>query len=161
MLCMTTYNIADYHIFGQFSRHCIVYVVLNTFGCLWTRNSMLYCVFRIPNVFFSIQIIWKQKSNTTFEKHMKTHTHFYHSHNLIARTNTDFWKSYEKSVYKCSIHIHIYIYIIGHYNPSVRIIDLVSYTTYVVCVNFLHKWRDLQFKVDSERQIFWELFWYT
>ena len=49
-------------------------------------------------------------------------------------------------------------YIIGHYNPSVRIIDLVSHTTYVVCVNFIHKWRDLQFKVDSERQIFWETF---
>ena len=45
----------------------------------------------------------------------------------------------------------------GHYNPSVRIIDLVSYTTYVVCVNFIHKWRDLQFKVDSEQQI-WETF---
>ena len=44
--------------------------------------------------------------------------------------------------------------IIGHYNPSVRIIDLVSHTTYVVCVNFKHKSRDLQYKVDSERQIF-------
>ena len=42
-------------------------------------------------------------------------------------------------------------YIIGHYNPSVRIIVLVSYTTYVVCVNFIHKLRDLQF---NERQIF-------
>ena len=49
-------------------------------------------------------------------------------------------------------------YIIGHYNPSVRIIDLVSHTTYVVSVNFIHKWRDLQFKVDSERQMFWETF---
>ena len=47
-----------------------------------------------------------------------------------------------------------YTYIIGHYNRSVRIIDLVSPTTYVVCVNFIHKWRDLQFKVDSERQLF-------
>ena len=36
-------------------------------------------------------------------------------------------------------------YIIGHYNPSVRIIDLVSYATYFVRVNFIHKWRDLQF----------------
>ena len=54
---------------------------------------------------------------------------------------------------------HIHTYIIGHYNPSVRIIDLVSHTTYVVCVNFIHKWRDLQFKVDSERQIFWETFY--
>ena len=41
-------------------------------------------------------------------------------------------------------------YIIGHFNLSVRIIYLVSHTTYVVCVNFIHKWRDLQFK----RQIF-------
>ena len=48
---------------------------------------------------------------------------------------------------------NIHTYIISHYNPSVRIIDLVSHTTYVVCVNFIHKWRDLQFKVDSERQI--------
>ena len=53
---------------------------------------------------------------------------------------------------------YIHTYIIGHYNPSVRIIELVSHTTYVVCVNFIHKWRDLQFKVDSERQIFWETF---
>ena len=53
----------------------------------------------------------------------------------------------------CSETIHTYI--IGHYNPSVRIIDLVSHTTYVVCVVL---WRDLQFKVDSERQIFWEIF---
>ena len=53
---------------------------------------------------------------------------------------------------------NINTYIIGHYNPSVRIIDLVSHTTYVKCVNFIHKWRDLQFKVDSERQIFWETF---
>ena len=33
--------------------------------------------------------------------------------------------------------LHTYIkYIIGDYNPSVRIIDLVLHTTYVVCVNF-------------------------
>ena len=30
-------------------------------------------------------------------------------------------------------------YIIGDYNPSVRIIELVVYITYVVCVNFIHK----------------------
>ena len=41
-------------------------------------------------------------------------------------------------------------YIIVHYNPSVRIIDLVSHTTYVVYVSFIDKWRDLQFEVDSE-----------
>ena len=26
--------------------------------------------------------------------------------------------------------------------------SLVAHTTYVVCVNFIHKWRELQFKVD-------------
>ena len=48
---------------------------------------------------------------------------------------------------------YIHTYIIGHYNPLVRIIDLVSHITYVVCVNLIHEWQDLQFKVDSERQI--------
>ena len=36
--------------------------------------------------------------------------------------------------------------------------DLASHTTYVVCVNFIHEWRDLHFNVDSERQIFEKLF---
>ena len=40
------------NVFGQFTRYCVVYVVLNTLGCLWTLNSMFYCVFRIGNVFF-------------------------------------------------------------------------------------------------------------
>ena len=35
-----------------------------------------------------------------------------------------------------------------------RIIDLVSHTTYVVCVNV----NFIQFKVDPERQLFWETF---
>ena len=57
-----------------------------------------------------------------------------------------------------TFHCTYITYIIGHYNPSLRIVDLVSNTIYVVCVNFIHKWRNLQFKVDSERQIFWETF---
>ena len=52
----------------------------------------------------------------------------------------------------------IHSYIIDHYYPSIKIIDLVSNTTYVVCVNFIHKWQDLQFKVDSERLNSWETF---
>ena len=75
--------------------------------------------------------------------------------------------TYDVEGFRLSITQHIHsaknkydsnTYIIGHYNPSVRIIDLVSHTTYVVCVNFIDKWRDLQFKVGSERQIFWETF---
>ena len=64
------------------------------------------------------------------------------------------WHSIARSYWEMSLHT----YIIGHYNPSVRIIDLVSHITNVVCVNFIHKWRDLQFEVDFERQIFWETF---
>ena len=39
-------------------------------------------------------------------------------------------------------HSYIHTYIIGHYKPSVKTIDLVYHTTYVVCVHFKHKWRD-------------------
>ena len=35
--------------------------------------------------------------------------------------------------------LYIHTYIIGHYNPSVRIIFIVSHTPYVVCVNFIRK----------------------
>ena len=48
--------------------------------------------------------------------------------------------------------------LIDHYNPPVRIIDLVSYTTYVARVKVANKWRDLQFIVESERQIFEKFF---
>ena len=43
------------------------------------------------------------------------------------------------------LHTYRHTYIIGHYNLMVRIIDLVSHITYVVCDNFTHKWRNLQF----------------
>ena len=56
-----------------------------------------------------------------------------------------------------SWYLHTYVFV--HYNPSVRLIDFVSHTTCVVCGNFIHKWRDLQFKVDSEWQIFWGTSW--
>ena len=35
---------------------------------------------------------------------------------------------------------------------------LASRNTYVVCVKFIHEWLDLQFKIDSERQIIEKLF---
>ena len=50
----------------------------------------------------------------------------------------------------CLNIIYIHTYIIGHYNPSVRIIDLVSHTTYVVCVNF-YMW-----VAGPLREICWE-----
>ena len=44
------------------------------------------------------------------------------------------------SIWTMDMHATIlgvdHTYIIDHYNPSVRIINLVSHTTYVVCVIF-------------------------
>ena len=37
---------------------------------------------------------------------------------------------------------------------------LASHTTYVVCVNLIHEWQDLQFNIDSERQIFFKNFFH-
>ena len=54
---------------------------------------------------------------------------------------------------------HVRRNVIGHYNLSVRIIDLVSHITYVLCVNFIHKWRNLQFKVDLERHFLRNFSW--
>ena len=45
---------------------------------------------------------------------------------------------------------HTYVYITGYYNPAGRILTPV--TLYVLI--FIHKLRDLQFTVDSQRQIF-------
>ena len=39
----------------------------------------------------------------------------------------------------------------GNYN-------LASHTVYLVCVNFILEWQDLQYKVDTEQQIFEKLF---
>ena len=52
--------------------------------------------------------------------------------------SVNFWLTGAKALF------YIHTYIIGHYNTSVRIIDLISHTTYVVCVNFIYKWRDLK-----------------
>ena len=86
----------------------------------------------------------------------------YHSIIFSVAINSIFWKCNLGHTFKLNTSFKEVLcstYVIGHYNPSVRIINLVSHTTYVVgCVNFIHKWQDLQFKVDSERQIFWETF---
>ena len=55
------------------------------------------------------------------------------------------WQKYLGELVSIPVKVsHANTYIIGHYNPSVKIIDLVSHATYVVCVNFIHNWRDLQ-----------------
>ena len=53
--------------------------------------------------------------------------------------------------------VHTYIY-----NWPLQLFSqdygLASHTTYVVCVNFIHEWWNLQFNIDSEWQILWETF---
>ena len=67
------------------------------------------------------------------------------------------WNSIKGSLNLFRLHFFLF-FIIGNYIPSVRIIDLDSHTTYIVCVNFIYKWQDLRFKVDFKWQIFWETF---
>ena len=52
----------------------------------------------------------------------------------------------------------MHTYIIGHDNPSARIIDLVSHTAYVVCVNFIHKWRTYSLKSTPNGRLFEKIF---
>ena len=58
---------------------------------------------------------------------------------------------------------HMYIHI-NKYNwplqPFSQEYGLVLRTTHSVWVNYIRGWRDLQFNVDSIRQIFWETFWW-
>ena len=55
----------------------------------------------------------------------------------------------------CIWHIYIHNWPL---QPFTQDYGLASYTTHVACVNFIREWRDLQFNVDSERQIFEKLF---
>ena len=71
---------------------------------------------------------------------------FENSKQILPYFFVDFLDENKKRKEKKTIRVaetYIHTYIIGHYNPSARIIDLVSHTTYVVCVHFIHKWRDL------------------
>ena len=52
-------------------------------------------------------------------------------------SNTMLFEQNNKYILTVSIDLHTYI--IGHYNLLARITDLVSHTTYVVCVNFYTK----------------------
>ena len=52
------------------------------------------------------------------------------------------WNTFHFPLFDVSNHTTNYSTVttyVDHYNPSVRIIDLVSHTTYVVCINFIHK----------------------
>ena len=68
----------------------------------------------------------------------------YTTHNFLSECNR--WKCF------CKL-IHTYIHN-RPLQPFSRDYGLASHSTHFVCVNFIHECRDLQFNVDSERQIF-------
>ena len=84
-----------------------------------------------------------------------------HSFTIQPQIHTDWYPVIE---FIAETYTHTHIYIIGHYNPSVRIIDLVPHTTYVVCVSFIHKSRVLYMSGGSyslnslPTTKFWEAF---
>ena len=57
-------------------------------------------------------------------------------------------KKYFDHFQKPYILIHIHNWAL---QPFIQDYDLASHTSYSVCVNFIHDWRELQFKIDSER----------
>ena len=79
-----------------------------------------------------------------------------------TRKSVTFVNSSCKAVYSFALkgiyfktHTHIYNWPLQPFNQDY---GLASYTTHIVCINFTCEWRDLQFNVDSERQIFEETF---
>ena len=97
-----------------------LFIFLGNKDCFeWNSNYIL--IKAISLCFFNRQIKKPKKYFHSNQNHS-----ILHSLTLIAARFDDllsFWW---------------FIYIIGHYNPSVRIINLVSHTTYVVCVIFLY-----------------------
>ena len=72
-----------------------------------------------------------------------------------------YWSPVDNQLHVLVIWWSSLIYVIGRYNQPFKP-GLAFHTTHVVCVNFIHEERgDLQFKVDSERQIFEKLFMVT
>ena len=82
-----------------------------------------------------------KRSNFTIKKkyHVKIFYMCFWNHEMDNPTHT-------------CIYVHTYIY-----NWPLQFFSqdygLASHTTHVVCVNFIRKWRQLQFVVDSERKI--------
>ena len=115
--------------FGQLTQLSIVYIVSNTLGSLLTLNAILYCVFRILNVFFfclafkqpsrNQQNFWKTYENlytffsfAQFDSTKPTHTFEKHEKNLykygtVPRIFT--WKLLATSIH-CCIGVQQYTY---------------------------------------------------
>ena len=61
-------------------------------------------------------------------------------------------------LFRCLVGISSYIHN-WPLQPFSQDYDLASHTTHIVCFNFIREWWDLQFNIDSERQIFEKIFY--
>ena len=135
--------------------------------CCCTDLPRLYTNRFIPWSFFRKK--WKvckcfAACLSTENFHMNSYA-FFIAPFSIAKSKWYILQMYQRSAMNsvCASHKHSWRFestrcIIGPYKPSVSTIDSVFHNTYVVCVNYIHEWRDrdLQFKV--ERQILQETF---
>ena len=75
------------------------------------------------------------------------------AHETVKHTFLKISRYIRTSLYRVLFEVHTYIHN-WSLQPFNQDYDLVSHTAYVVCINPIHHWRALQFKVNSERQIF-------
>ena len=71
----------------------------------------------------------------------------------LRKYSVVFFKAFSKGVWR-SRFTYIHNWSLQHFSKDY---DLASRTTYVVCVNFMHDWRDLQFKFVFQPKIFEKL----
>ena len=85
---------------------------------------------------FALKNYFMFKNSWNLTLHIKGPPNTFFLENALKKTTEYFLKFiflFESTI------LPVNTYIIGHFNPSVRIIDLVSHATYVVCVNFIHE----------------------
>ena len=123
---------------------------MNTLDCLWTVNVKLYCVFRIPNLFFwhSNNLIAQNQRNIWKRyEHMKNiWKHFFHSHNLIARNHTTFEKHVKKMCINQIFTWKLSTTSLQHNLPTIHSIqwyngfsELTNENNLYKCIGFLHE----------------------
>ena len=117
-------------ILGQFIQPCIVYVVLNTHGCLWTLNPILCCIFYIPNEFFGILNHSITRNQRNFWKAYENVYTFFSFTHIDSIKPIQLLKTYEKNVYNCIGFLH-------EYHQKKKIIQqYTQYNNTTACVNW-------------------------
>ena len=112
--------------------------------CLVLIKILLYCLHNSVRHCSQLDV----NNNTCFPCYSSVYTLYINNYNYqrIIR------QIFVTAVKQCT-HIHTYIHN-WPLQPFSQDYGIVSHITHVVCGNFICEWRDLQFNVDSERQIY-------